>query len=246
MTIENKVIVITGASSGIGAATAKRLAKAGAKVVLTARREEQLQDLKEEIKTNGGEALVVVADVTNKDDMQQVAAKAKRTFGTINGIVNNAGVMPLSYIDKLKTEEWDQMISVNINGVLNGVAAVLPTLMENKEGHIINLSSSAAHGYFPGGAVYCATKAAIKMYSEGLRKELAPKYGINVTSIEPGFTSTELTDTITDDDILDMMKDMQEMTPLQAEDIAEAIYYAMAQPQRANVNDVYVMPTEQH
>ncbi|OQD44119.1 oxidoreductase [Croceivirga radicis] len=246
MNLENKVIVITGASSGIGAATAKRLAKAGAKVVLTARREEQLQDLQEEIKANDGEALVVVADVTNKDDMRQVAAKAKSTFGTINGIINNAGVMPLSYIDKLKTEEWDQMVSVNINGVLNGVAAVLPTLMDNKGGHIINISSSAAHSYFPGGAVYCATKAAIKMYSEGLRKELAPKYGINVTSIEPGFTSTELTDTITDDDILDMMKDMQEMTPLQAEDIAEAIYYAMAQPQRANVNDVYVMPTEQH
>ncbi|TKD67237.1 SDR family oxidoreductase [Flavobacterium sp. ASW18X] len=246
MNLENKVIVITGASSGIGAATAKRLAKAGAKIVLTARREEQLQDLQEEIKANDGEALVVVADVTNKDDMRQVAAKAKSTFGTINGIINNAGVMPLSYIDKLKTEEWDQMVSVNINGVLNGVAAVLPTLMENKGGHIINISSSAAHSYFPGGGVYCATKAAIKMYSEGLRKELAPKYGINVTSIEPGFTSTELTDTITDDDILDMMKDMQEMTPLQAEDIAEAIYYAMAQPQRANVNDVYVMPTEQH
>ena len=114
MNLENKVIVITGASSGIGAATAKRLAKAGAKVVLTARREEQLQDLQEEIKANDGEALVVVADVTNKDDMRQVAAKAKSTFGTINGIINNAGVMPLSYIDKLKTEEWDQMVSVNI------------------------------------------------------------------------------------------------------------------------------------
>ena len=138
------------------------------------------------------------------------------------------------------------MIDVNIKGVTNGVSAVLPTMMEQKSGNIINISSSAAHKYYPGGAVYCATKAAVKMFTEGLRAELAPHYGINVTSIDPGFVSTELTDTITDDEIKKDMEPMfKELTPLQAEDIAEAIYYSLSQPKRANINDVYIMPTEQ-
>ncbi len=136
------------------------------------------------------------------------------------------------------------MVDVNIKGVLNGVAAVLPTLIENKSGHIINVSSSAAHNYFPGGAVYCATKAAVKMFSEGLRQELAPKYGINVTWIEPEAVSTELMDSITDEDIKEEMKEMQKMTFLEAEDVAEAIHYALAQPARENINDVFIMPTE--
>jgi NADP-dependent 3-hydroxy acid dehydrogenase YdfG len=118
-------------------------------------------------------------------------------------------------------------------------------MIEKKSGHVINIASSAAHNYFPGGAVYCATKAAVKMFSEGLRQELAPKYGINVTSIEPGAVSTELMNTITDEDIKEQFKEMQKMTFLEAEDIAEAIYYALAQPSRANINDVYIMPTEQ-
>ena len=138
------------------------------------------------------------------------------------------------------------MIDVNIKGVTNGVSAVLPTMMEQKSGNIINISSSAAHKYYPGGAVYCATKAAGKMFTEGLRAELAPHYGINVTSIDPGFVSTELTDTITDDEIKKDMEPMfKELTPLQAEDIAEAIYYSLSQPKRANINDVYIMPTDQ-
>jgi NADP-dependent 3-hydroxy acid dehydrogenase YdfG len=154
--------------------------------------------------------------------------------------------MPLSYVKNLHTAEWDKMIDVNIKGVTNGVSAVLPTMMEQKSGNIINISSSAAHKYYPGGAVYCATKAAVKMFTEGLRAELAPHYGINVTSIDPGFVSTELTDTITDDEIKKDMEPMfKELTPLQAEDIAEAIYYSLSQPKRANINDVYIMPTDQ-
>ena len=153
--------------------------------------------------------------------------------------------MPLSFINKLKTDEWMKMVDVNIKGVLNGVAAVLPKLKENKSGDIINISSMAAHRYFPGGAVYCATKAAVKMFSEGLRQELSPEFGINVTSIEPGAVATELTDTITDEDIKEKMAEMQKMETLQSEDIANAIFYALSQPERVNINDVYIVPTEQ-
>ncbi|MCR1024178.1 SDR family oxidoreductase [Cellulophaga baltica] len=245
MKIENSILIITGASSGIGKATAHKLAENGAKVVLMARSEDELNDLKTEIKKNGGEALVVTGDVTKMEDFENVVTKTKEKFGTVNGLINNAGLMPLSFVEKLKTDEWDKMVDVNIKGVLNGVAAVLPELKANKGGNIINISSMAAHRYFPGGAVYCATKAAVKMFSEGLRQELAPKYGINITSIEPGAVATNLTSTITDDDIKEMMKEMFEMETLEAEDIANAIYYALTQPDRVNINDVYIVPSEQ-
>ena len=246
MSIKGKTIIITGASSGIGEATAKKLSQEGANVVLSARREDRLNSLKDEIVKNGGMALVVPADVTNKEDFKKVVSSTLEEFGSIDGIINNAGLMPLSYVKNLHTDEWDKMIDVNIKGVTNGVSAVLPTMMEQKSGNIINISSSAAHKYYPGGAVYCATKAAVKMFTEGLRAELARHYGINVTSIDPGFVSTELTDTITDDEIKNDMEPMfKELTPLQAEDIAEAIYYSLSQPKRANINDVYIMPTEQ-
>ena len=241
----NQIIIITGASSGIGRATAIKLAKNGFKVVLTARREDKLQELKKEIENAGGEALAVAADVTKSAELKNVVEKTISHFGTVNGLVNNAGLMPLSYIDKFKTDEWEKMVDVNIKGVLNGLSAVLPELIKNKGGNIINISSSAAHRYFPGGAIYCATKSAVKMLSEGLRQELAPKYGINVTSIEPGATDSELLDTITDEDIKEKLKDMKKMTMLEAEDIAEAIYYALTQPNRVNINTLYVMPTEQ-
>lgn len=245
MNMTDKVIIITGASSGIGEATALKLAYHGAKVVLTARREDKLESLRDKITSNGGEALVVTGDVTKAKDFKKVVDQAIETFGTVNALINNAGLMPLSFVAKLKTEEWDTMVDVNIKGVLNGVAAVLPTLIKNEGGHIINISSTAAYKYFPGGAVYCATKAAVKMFSEGLRQELAPEHGINITSIEPGAVDTELLDTITDEDIKEKMSEMKKMTRLEAEDIAAAIYYALSQPSRVNINDVYIMPTEQ-
>ncbi|TDN89324.1 hypothetical protein DET49_10669 [Salegentibacter sp. 24] len=246
MSIKGKTIIITGASSGIGEATAKKLSQEGANVVLSARRKERLNALKDEIEKNGGMALVVPGDVTKKEDFKNIISATLEKFGSIDGIINNAGLMPLSYVKNLHTDEWDKMIDVNIKGVTNGVAAVLPTMMEQKSGHIINISSSAGHKYYPGGAVYCATKAAVKMFSEGLRAELAPHFGINVTSIDPGFVSTELTDTITDEQIKKDMEPMfKELTPLQAQDIADAIYYSLSQPKRANINDVYIMPTDQ-
>lgn len=245
MNLENKVILVTGASSGIGKAAVHKLAQHGAKVVVLARSEDELNELKSNIEAKGGTALVVAGDVTKMEDFEKAVSQAKSEYGTVNALINNAGLMPLSFVEKLKTDEWEKMVDVNIKGVLNGVAAVLPELKANKDGHIINISSMAAHRYFPGGAVYCATKAAVKMFSEGLRQELAPKYGINVTSIEPGAVATNLTDTITDEDIMEKIKEMQQMDTLEAEDIADAIYYALSQPERVNINDVNLVPSEQ-
>lgn len=245
MDLKNKVVIITGASSGIGKATAVKLAKGGAAVVLCARNEDELIKLKDTIESSGGRALVVKTDVTKPAEFENAVAKTLAEYGSIDVLINNAGLMPLSFVEKLKTDEWEKMVDVNIKGVLNGVAAVLPTMRTNKSGHIINISSSAAHNYFPGGAIYCATKVAVKMFSEGLRKELAPLYGINVTSIEPGAVNTSLFETITDDDIKEKLKGMSEMTTLEAEDIANAIFFALNQPDRVNINDVYLMPTAQ-
>ncbi|MEQ3654236.1 MAG: SDR family oxidoreductase [Dokdonia sp.] len=245
MKLENRVIMITGASSGIGEATAKKLAANGAKVALMARSEDKLKELKRDIETQGGEAIVASGDVTDKDAFAKAVSATVAAYGKVDGLINNAGLMPLSFVEKLKTDEWEKMVDVNIKGVLNGVSAVLPELKKNKGGDIINISSMAAHRYFPGGAVYCATKSAVKMFSEGLRQELAPKYGINVTSIEPGAVATQLTDTITDEDILEKMEEMMEMETLQSEDIANAIYYSLTQPQHVNINDVYIVPSEQ-
>ncbi len=245
MELTNKTIIITGASSGIGEATAHKLASHGANVVLMARSEDKLKELQKAISDKGGKAIVATGDVTSKDDFDKGVEAAIKEYGQIDALINNAGLMPLSFIEKLKTDEWMQMVDVNLKGVLNGVAAVLPELKKNKGGHIINISSMAAHRYFPGGAVYCATKSAVKMFSEGLRQELAPEYGINVTSIEPGAVSTSLTETITDEDVKEMMEGMQEMTTLESEDIANAIYYSLSQPARVNINDVYIVPSEQ-
>ncbi|GAA0871122.1 SDR family oxidoreductase [Gangjinia marincola] len=245
MDVKNKTIIVTGASSGIGEATALKLAKHGANIVLMARSADKLEHLKDKITSSGGNAIVASGDVTKREDFDTAVDYAVNTYGQVDVLINNAGLMPLSFIEKLKTDEWMQMVDVNIKGVLNGVAAVLPELKKNKGGHIINISSMAAHRYFPGGAVYCATKSAVKMFSEGLRQELAPEYGINVTSIEPGAVDTSLPETITDEDIKENMQEMMSMTTLESEDIANAIYYALSQPDRVNINDVYIVPSEQ-
>lgn len=247
MSIKGKTIIVTGASSGIGEATAMKLAKEGANVVISARRKDRLEKLKSKINEQGaGKAVVVEADVTKKEDWKNIVDTAKKEFKSVDGLINNAGLMPLSYVKNLHTDEWDTMVDVNVKGVMNGVAAVLPIMMDQKKGHIVNVASSAGRKIYPGGAVYCATKAAVRMFSEGLRMELAPNYNINVTSIEPGAVETELTDTITDEEIKEgFVSKLQDLTPLQAEDIAESVFYALNQPDRANINDVYIMPTAQ-
>lgn len=246
MKLKNKVAIITGASSGIGEATARSLAREGARVVLAARRKERLETLKKEITNEGGEALVVVTDITNRSEVQHLVDQAIESYGNIDILVNNAGIMPLSFMKKLLEKEWDRMVNVNIKGVLNGIGAVLPQMLKQKGGHIVNVSSVAGRRLFPGGAVYCATKFAVSALSEGLRMELSPADNIKVTVIEPGAVTTELGESITDQDIIkNFEKMMANTTFLKSEDIAESIRYAVTQPQRVNVSEVLVMPTQQ-
>ena len=245
-TLADQVAIVTGASSGIGEATARALAAEGAAVVLAARREERLHDLKEEIENNGGQALVVSTDVTDRKAVEALIEQTKEAFGRIDILVNNAGLMPLSFVAKLHVEEWERMVDVNIKGVMYGVAAALPTMLEQESGHIVNVSSTAGRRIFPGAAVYCATKFAVTAFSEGLRQELSARHNIRVTCIEPGAVSTELPETITDEDLLEgLSKRFENMTRLESEDIAEAILYAVSSPSRVNVAELMVMPTEQ-
>lgn len=246
MKLEGKVAIITGASSGIGKATAKKLAGAGAKVVLAARRKDELEKIKADIEKAGGEALVVETDVTKRDDVKKLAKATKDKFGACDVLVNNAGIMPLSYMKNMHVDEWLKMVDVNVNGVLHCLAETLPDMVERKSGHIINISSVAGREVMMGSAVYSATKFAVRALSDGLRQELAPKYNIRVTCIEPGAVATELTETITDDEL---MKDVQEMFGkmdfLDSEDIANAIHYAISQPDGVHVNELQVRPTSQ-
>ncbi|MFP3358660.1 SDR family oxidoreductase [Planococcus citreus] len=241
---EKNTAIITGASSGIGQATAKELAARGYHVMLAARREERLVDLKKEIEAEGGSADYKVTDVTSADEMKSLAQAALEKTGKIDILVNNAGLMPLSYMNKLKLDEWDQMVDVNIKGVLYGIAAVLPIMEEQKSGHILNVSSVAGHQVMKGSAVYSGTKYAVRAISDGLRQEIDPSHEIRVTIVSPGAVATELTDTITDDDVLDSFKSMS-MEPLQAEDIANAIGYAVEQPSHVDVNEILIRPRQQ-
>ncbi|MCD7034778.1 SDR family oxidoreductase [Metabacillus sp. GX 13764] len=241
---QNKTAIITGASSGIGEATAKELASKGYNVVLAARREDRLKELKNDIEKAGGRAEYAATDVVSLEEMQNLAKLAADTFGSIDVIVNNAGLMPLSYLNKLKTDEWYKMVDVNIKGVLNGIAAVLPYMEKQKSGHVINISSIAGHTVSAGSAVYSGTKYAVRAITEGLRKEMNASHNIRTTIISPGAVSTELTNTITDEDVLASFK-KQEMKPLEGIDIAKAIAYACEQPDHVDVNEVIVRPTQQ-
>ena len=244
--LTDSVAIVTGASSGIGAATAKALAAEGARVVLAARREEKLTDLKESIEADGGTALVVATDVTDRDACKALAQAALDAYGRIDVLVNNAGVMPLTMLHNMQTDDWYQTVDVNVYGVLHMVEAVLPTLTEQKSGHVVNVSSTAGRRVYPGGAVYSATKYAVRALSEGMRQELGPNYGIRVTCVEPGAVDTELTDTISDPEVKESMGKMfSKLTPLEAERIAESIVYAVSAPASATVAEVLVLPTDQ-
>ncbi|PWI57774.1 SDR family oxidoreductase [Sulfoacidibacillus thermotolerans] len=243
--IREKVVVITGASSGIGQAAALRLANDGAKVVLTARRTERLIQTVHEIIEKGGEARYLAADVTSKADMQNVADFTVENYGRIDVWVNNAGLMPLSYLNKRKIDEWETMIDVNIKGVLYGIAAAVPVMERQQSGHIINISSVAGHRVGMGGAVYSGTKFAVRAITEGLRMELSPTSNIRATIISPGMVETELLTTITDEDALNALKARAASKALRSEDIANAIAYAIDQPEWASVNEIVIRPTTQ-
>jgi len=243
--IKDKVAIITGASSGIGRATALALSKAGAKVAIGARRTDKLEELENEIKQNGGEVISQKLDVTKKSECDSFADAALQKWGSIDILVNNAGLMPLSFVKNLKVDEWDRMIDVNIRGVLYCTAAVIPHMKEKKSGHIVNISSVAGRIVFPAGSVYCATKYAVAAFSEGLRQELSVRSNIRVTCIEPGVVATDLTNTITDESLQGFVENAKKMKTLQAEDIANAILYAVESPNHVNVNEILIRPTTQ-
>jgi NADP-dependent 3-hydroxy acid dehydrogenase YdfG len=243
--IQDKVVVITGGSSGIGYSTAKALAKKGAKIVAGARRLDRLETLKKEIIDDGGEIIICETDVTKKSDCDNLVKQAIDKYGTVDVLINNAGLMPLSFVKSLKIDEWDRMIDVNIKGVLYCTAAVIPTMVEKKSGHIVNISSVAGRVVFPAGSVYCATKHAVTAFSEGLRQELSVRKNIRITSIEPGVVQTELTNTITEKALEAFVEKHKEMEGLQAEDISNAIIFAIDAPNHVNVNEILVRPTAQ-
>ena len=239
LNVENKVIVITGASSGIGEATAKLLAQNGAKVVLGARRTEKLEVIVKAIHDQGGTAEFKAVDVTDREDVKAFIHSAKDKFGRVDVIFNNAGVMPLSPLNALKVEEWDTMIDVNIRGVLNGIAAGLPIMEAQGGGQFINTASIAAHSVGPTAAVYCATKYAVWAISEGLRQESKT---IRVTIISPGVVETELGSDITDKSSQGFLKELRK-TALTPDEIAKAVLYAVSQPDDIDVNEIIVRPT---
>lgn len=241
--IQDKVVIITGASSGIGEATAKELAAKGAKLVLAARREERLKKLQADIQKNGGQALYKVTDVTSYEQMEALAEYALKEFGKIDVLINNAGVMPHSFLFKKKIADWNKMIDVNIKGVLYGIAAVLPSMRERKEGHIINLSSVAGHVVGAGSTVYAATKHAVRAISEGLRKEELAN-NIRTTIISPGAVNTELTNSITDMDLKPGIDEIYKGA-IDAQSIARAIAFAIEQPSDVAVNEMIIRPTHQ-
>ncbi|MEK0329199.1 MAG: SDR family oxidoreductase [Nitrosopumilus sp.] len=243
--IKDKVAIITGASSGIGYATALALSKAGAKVAIGARRVDRLEELAKKISADGGEVFYQKLDVTQRSECENFAKAVLEKWGSIDILVNNAGLMPLSLFKSLKVDEWDRMIDVNIKGVLYCTGSVILHMKEKKSGHIVNISSVAGRTVFPTGTVYCATKHAITAFSEGLRQEFSARSNIRVTSIEPGVVATELTDTITDESLQGFIENAKKMETLQAKDIANAILYAVESPSHVNVNEVLIRPITQ-
>jgi len=242
--IKDKVVVITGASSGLGEATARMLGKLGAHVVLGARRADRLQALVDEITAAGGSAQAVVTDVTQLDQVEQLVAAAIQAHGRIDVMINNAGLMQQSPLESLKVSEWDNMIDVNIKGVMYGIAAALPIMKEQQGGHIINVSSVAGHKVLPPGTVYCATKHAVRAITEGLRSEVTP-YNIRSTVISPGAVDTELPSHITEEGVAEAMQGFYDQVAIPADSFARAVVYAMSQPEDVDVNEILFRPTRQ-
>jgi NADP-dependent 3-hydroxy acid dehydrogenase YdfG len=240
LNIKDKVIAITGASSGIGEATARLLASQGAKVVLGARRTDRLERIAGDINASCGRAEFRALDVTDRKDVQDFIDFAVTRFDRVDVLVNNAGVMPLSKLEALKVDEWDRMIDVNIRGVLHGIAATLPLMQRQRAGQIINIASIGAYAVSPTAAVYCATKYAVRAISEGLRQEVGGD--IRVTVIAPGVTESELAESISDEGGRAEMKEFRKIA-ISADAIARAIAYAIDQPADVDVSELIVRPT---
>jgi NADP-dependent 3-hydroxy acid dehydrogenase YdfG len=239
--LKDKVVVITGASSGLGEAAARRLSRHGAKLVLGARRLERLQALAKELSL--GNDAAVQTDVAQYAQVKHLVDHAVRSRGRIDVMINNAGLMAHSLLERARVEEWDHMIDVNIKGVLYGIAAALPYMKTQKSGHIINVSSVAGHKVAPGGAVYSATKHAVRVISEGLRQEVKP-YNIRTTVISPGAVATELPNGTTDPDLAERVRKTYEIA-IPAESFADMVVFAMSQPEDVDVNEILFRPTRQ-
>lgn len=237
--VADKVVAITGASSGLGEATARRLADQGAKVFLGARREENLRRIADDI---GDDAAYRTLDVTDRDDVQSFVDAAEKQFGRVDVLLANAGLMPLSPLEAAKVDEWEQMIDVNLKGVLYGIAAVLPKFRAQGGGHVISLASVAAHTVFANSAVYSATKFGVWAVMEGLRQEVGED--IRATVISPGAVSTELTSKITHADSAESAEDLYSVA-IDADVVARAISYAIDQPADTDINEIVLRPTAQ-
>ena len=242
--IQNKIVVITGASSGLGEATARLLSSQGATVVLGARRTERIESLATELNSKVGRALAVTVDVTRPEQVQALVDRAVKAYGRIDVMINNAGLMPHSPLERCKLDDWNQMIDVNIKGVLYGIAAALPYMQEQKSGHFINVSSVAGHKVRPGSTVYAATKHAVRVISEGLRQEVKP-YNIRTTVISPGAIATNLPDSVTEADIAAGIRDYYAKFAISAESFAQAVAYALNQPEEVDINEILFRPTAQ-
>jgi NADP-dependent 3-hydroxy acid dehydrogenase YdfG len=242
--ISGKVVVITGASSGLGQAAARFLSAQGAHVVLGARRADRLQQLVEELSRPDKRALAVATDVTARDQVKRLVDTAVETFGRIDVMVNNAGLMPLSPLERLKVHDWDRMIDVNLKGVLYGVAAALPHMQRQMSGQFVNVSSVAGHKVVVNGAVYSATKHAVRALTEGLRQEVKP-WNIRTTIVSPGAVDTELQGSVTEPDIARGMRDFYQANAIPADSFARALAFAIDQPDDVDVNEIVFRPTRQ-
>lgn len=242
--ISGKVIVITGASSGLGEAAARLLSAEGATVVLGARRVDRIEALAASLTAHGAKALARSTDVTNPDQVKALVDAAVQKFGRIDVMINNAGLMPHSPLERLKIDDWNRTIDVNIKGVLYGIAAALPHMQRQKSGHIINVSSVAGHLVRPGGAVYSATKHAVRVITEGLRQEVKP-YNIRSTIISPGAVATELPDSITEPDVAAGIKSFYEKYAVPADSFARIVAFAISQPEEVDINEILFRPTAQ-
>ena len=244
--LTDQVALVTGASSGIGEATAEALAANGASVALAARREDDLEALADRIESEGGDALVVPTDVTDEDQVENMIETTHEEFGRLDILVNNAGVMLLERVDEASPENFRQMAEVNLLGLMNATHAALPIMQEQGEGHIVNLSSVAGRKAIPGSSAYNATKFGVNGFTEALRQEVTGEDAIRTTLIEPGAVDTELPEHIPSDDQQDGIQGMMEsMAPLTGEDIARSILYAVTQPAHVDVNEILIRPTEQ-